>query len=245
MGEIRLKSRLALPTSALYTDAKPLSNRLRVAVIAAISPILLTFVLIGGYIGIAGSEFELSRAITDTAYGLAAIGVLTGVYLYLGGQERRAVMNFKFPDWIEIFWALICLPLAIGAFRFGTLIGGLFGFELVGFDYSLADPATFAAVVIGGIIIAPFVEESLYRGLLLGSLLGRGMSVLTASVLSILLFAGLHVFTVGIAGVLGIAGLSIFPTLLRLKFNNLTGAWLLHVLNNIYAYILVVVLDLV
>ena len=235
--------RPAIATETLSNRASALSDRLRVAVVAAILPVVLTSVLIGAYVGADGGS-EVPRSVVDTAYGLSALAVLAGVYLSLDDREWRTAARFAVPDRSELLWTLVCLPLAVGAFVLGATTGELLGFELAGFSYSLANRATLAAVVFGGIVVAPLVEEILFRGLLLGSLLGRDLSPAVAALLSILLFAGVHIVALGIAGVLAIAGWAVFPTLLRLKFDNLTGAWLLHALNNVYSYVVVVALGL-
>jgi membrane protease YdiL (CAAX protease family) len=231
-----------LTAESLDTTVEPLADRLVLAVAAAVAPILLTSLLIAGYVGIAGSEAEIPRAVVDTAYGVSALAVLGGVYVALGEAERRAAMPLETPTRAEIGWTVVCLPLAIGAFVLGSTAGELLGFELSGISYSLSNTPTLAAVVFGGILVAPLVEELLFRGLLLGSLLDRGLSPLAAGTASVLLFAAIHLISLGPAGVLAIAGWAVFPTLLRLKFDNLAGAWLLHLANNVWAYVIVVAL---
>lgn len=235
---------VTLPTDTLHSDVTPLENQVGVAVLAALLPIIITSVLIGVYLGVIGPEAEVTQAVSTVAYGLAAVVVLGGVYVVLDTDELEAAMPLEYPDRTELLWTVICLPLAIGAFILGVTVGELLGFELAGINYSLADPVTLAAIIFGAIIVVPFVEEVLYRGLLLGSLMGRGVSPATAGGLTILLFAAVHVISLGVAGVIAIACWAIFPTFLRLKFNNVTGAWLLHLLNNIYAYLIVVALGL-
>lgn len=240
----RFRSAIALPRSDLYADTEPLSNRLLVASLVAILPIAITSILIASYVGILGPDVEVTRAVTDIAYGLAGLSVVAGVYLVLDGSERRAMFVFEVPSRNELIWTLILFPFAVGGFLAGAAVGERLGFGLSGFEYSLADPVTLAAVIFGGIVVAPIVEESLFRGLLLGSLLGRGFSPVAAGGVAILVFAVIHIISLGPAGVLAIAMWAIFPTILRLKFNNLTGAWLLHAVNNVYSYLIVVALGI-
>jgi len=240
-----VRSAVALPRSALYDDTEPLSSRLRVAVLASILPIALTSALIAGYVGVRGPDVEVSRAVVDTAYGVAALAVLGGVYLALDAREWRATLSFEVPGRTELAWTVVSFPLAVGGFLLGSTVGELFGFSMSGVGYSLSDPVTLAAVVFGGIVVAPLVEEILFRGLLLGSLLGRGLSPAAAGATTVILFAAVHLISLGPAGVLAIAGWAIFPTALRLKFNNLTGAWLLHLANNVYSYVVLVALGVV
>jgi hypothetical protein len=231
-----------LTAESLYRTAEPLSNRLVLAVVAAVSPIALTSLFIAGYVGLNGPGTEVSRLLVDTAYGLSALAVLGGVYVLLSDAEWRAAMPLAAPSRAELGWALGCLPLAVGAFLLGSTLGSFLGFELSGVGYSLSDTATLAAVVFGGVIVAPLVEELLFRGLLLGSLLDRGFSPLVAGGVSVAVFAAIHIIALGPAGVLAIAAWAVFPTLLRLKFDNLAGAWLLHLANNVWAYLVVVAL---
>jgi membrane protease YdiL (CAAX protease family) len=84
----------------------------------------------------------------------------------------------------------------------------------------------------------------LFRGFVLGSLLGRGWSPILAGGLTIVAFGVLHVALLGVAGVITMIAWSVFPTILRLRFNNLTGAWLLHFINNLWAYLGVVALGI-
>jgi membrane protease YdiL (CAAX protease family) len=231
-----------LTAESLDTTVEPLADRLVLAAVAAVSPILLTSLLIAGYVGIAGPDTEIPRTVVDTAYGVSALAVLGAVYAALGTVEWRAAMPLGTPTRAELGWTVICLPLAIGAFVLGSTVGELLGFELSGISYSLSNTPTLAAVVFGGILVAPLVEELLFRGLLLGSLLDRGLSPLAAGAASVLLFAAIHLISLGPAGVLAIAGWAVFPTLLRLKFDNLAGAWLLHLVNNVWAYVIVVAL---
>jgi membrane protease YdiL (CAAX protease family) len=233
-----------LTAESLYATVEPLSDRVVLAAIAAVSPIVLTSLLIAGYVGVNGPGTEVSRLVVDTSYGVSALVVIGGVFVALTDAEWRAAMPFEAPSRTELGWTLGCLPLAIGAFLLGSTVGELLGFELSGIGYSLSDTATLAAVVFGGVVVAPLVEELLFRGLLLGSLLDRGLSPLSAGAASVLLFAMIHIVSLGVAGVLAIAGWAVFPTLLRLKFNNLAGAWLLHLANNLWAYVVVVALGM-
>lgn len=116
---------------------------------------------------------------------------------------------------------------------------------LDGFNYTLADTWTVLAVVFGGVLVAPLIEEVLFRGYLLGGLLGRGVSPALAGTATILLFAVIHFPLWGVAGVIGVSAWSILPTILRLRFDNVTSPWLLHVANNIWSNLGIVALGFV
>lgn len=51
-------------------------------------------------------------------------------------------------------------------------------------------------------------------------------------------FAGIHVFTAGPAGVVNALLLGSLLTWLRLRYNNLAGAWLLHLVNNLLEFLI-------
>ena len=62
---------------------------------------------------------------------------------------------------------------------------------------------------------------------------------------SVLVFALIHAPLWGVAGAVGIAARSVLPTVLRLRFDNLTGAWLLHLANNVWSNVAIVSLGFV
>lgn len=113
-----------------------------------------------------------------------------------------------------------------------------------GYEYGLADPLTVAAVVFGAVLVSPIAEETLFRGLVLGTLLGRGWHPVAAGATGILAFGVLHLPLLGPAGVIAMGAWSVVPTVLRLRFNSLGGAWAVHQFNNLWAYLGVVALGI-
>lgn len=225
----------ALPTAAL-------ADRVPAAVVACVAPILLTSGLIAVYVAATGGGGDPPRWVVDAAYGVAALAVFAAVARVLDGREWAAAVRFERPGRWELLGVVVGVPLGVVGYLAGSTLGELLGFSMQGAGYSLGDPLTLAAVVFGGVLVAPFVEEVLFRGLLLGGLLGRGLSPVVAGALSVGLFAAVHVVALGPGGVLAIAGWAVVPTALRLRFENLTGAYLAHLCNNVWAYIIVVAL---
>lgn len=244
MPVTRLSGVLSLTAEDLTTDIEPFADRVKAAVLAAYLPVILTSVLIGAYLSTVAAGDSVTRAMADTAYGIAGLVTLGAVYAWLNQQEWGVTARFERPSRQELLWTAVCFPASIGAFLVGSTIGSALGFELSGVSYTLTDYHTLAAVVFGGILVAPVVEELLYRGLLLDSLLARGLSPAVAGGITVVLFGSMHIISLGVAGVLATTCWAVFPTLIRLKFNNLTGAWLLHFVNNIYSYILLVALGI-
>ncbi|RQH02045.1 CPBP family intramembrane glutamic endopeptidase [Natrarchaeobius oligotrophus] len=218
-----------------------LADRLALGLASAVGVIALLFVLIAAYIGFQGGDVEVIPAsVLYASSGASLLVVFAIVWVRLEPGERRAAFPVSRPSPVELGWTLAFVPLGVGGFVAGLEAAALAGFGLEPFAYDVTDPATLAAVVFGAVLLAPVVEEALYRGLLLGTLLGRGWSPVAAGLATIALFAALHYPHLGVAGVLAIAGWSIFPTILRLRFDSIVGPWLLHLLNNVYAYVLFV-----
>jgi membrane protease YdiL (CAAX protease family) len=205
-------------------------------------PVGLTSAIIAAVVVATDPGFAGSRAVTDVAYGVSLFGVLAAVLAWLSEDERRAAMPLERPSRTELRWTALSFPLAVGAYLAGAALGEALGFELGGLAYDVGDPMALSAVLFGGVLAAPLVEEALHRGFLLGSLLGRGYSPPVAGLVSVAVFAAMHLVSLGAAGVLGIVAWAVFPTFLRLKFDNLAGAWLLHAVNNLWSYVGVVAL---
>lgn len=202
--------------------------------------LVVTTALLFGYAAVVGGSPAEPPA--GPGYGAAGIGLVAAFGLLwwrFDEDERRAAFPLRRPSRAELGWAVGCFPLGIGAFTAGEWLAARFGFELAAYyGYDLVDPATIAGVLFGAVLVAPIVEELLFRGALISVLLGRGRSMIAAGIGSIALFAGYHVFALGVAGVVAIAAWAVFPTILRVRFDNLAGAWLLHLLNNVYAYVI-------
>lgn len=177
------------------------------------------------------------------ASGIGLLVAMAVVWWWLDEGDRTRAFPFRAPSAAEVGWALVFVPLGIAAFTLGTEGMSVLGFDYQAFEYDLTNPVTVAGVLVAPLFLSPIIEEVLFRGLLLGSLIDRGWSPWTAGFLTILIFASLHIW-LGIAGVVGISAMAVFPTILRLRFNNLTGATVQHFLNNVYAYVGTVVLTL-
>ncbi|GAB7019026.1 CPBP family intramembrane glutamic endopeptidase [Halostagnicola bangensis] len=228
-------------TDETETTAAPVADRLWLTLGVATLAIVVIAVTISGYFLVTGEPG--GEAPAGVVYGSSAIALALAVALLwwrFDEAERRAAFPLRRPTRAELGWTVVFFPLGLGAFLGGEWVAGLLGFEMEPFyAYDLTDPLTFAGVVLGAVVVAPVAEELLFRGALISSLGDRGWSPIAAGIGSIAVFAGYHVFGLGIAGVFAIAAWAIFPTILRIRFDNLAGAWLLHLLNNVYAYVIV------
>jgi len=218
--------------------ATPLSDRSLLALVAAFLPVPLAIgfgSLAGDAIGVVGKNL---------AYGTASLLVLVGLILALDGPERRAAFAIGRPSRTEVNWALLGFPVGTVLYLGATTVTSALGLPLQGYEYGLSDPITVGAVLFGAVLVSPLAEEVLFRGVLLGSLLGRGWHPALAGGAAILAFGVLHLPLLGPAGVIAMSAWSVVPTVLRLRFDSLTGAWLVHQVNNLWAYVGVVALGL-
>lgn len=177
-------------------------------------------------------------------YGLANVVTVGVLYALLSSDERAAVFRISRPSVTELGWAVIGFGVGLGVYQLTSRASAILGYELQGLSYSLNDPTTLAIVLFGTVFIAPITEEILYRGLILGVLLSRGIGTVSAVVMMTVLFAVIHLPNFGVAGTLFISVWGFLPAILRLRFDNLSGAITMHGFNNFFAYLLVVGLGL-
>lgn len=87
-------------------------------------------------------------------------------------------------------------------------------------------------------VIGPFVEETLFRGFLL-LLWKERFGLPIAFAVSTILFALLHFIPFGIGAVILILPWSIIPAILALRAKSLWPAFVMHLVNNTLAYIVI------
>lgn len=211
----------------------------------AVLPILLTVVFFISHSIATGTPRGAYRGpMAYLVYGLANVVTVGGLYLLLSPDERAAVFRLSRPSGTELGWALVGFVVGLGVYQVTSRVSAALGYELQGLSYSLSDPTTLVIMILGAVIIAPITEEILYRGLVLGILLSRGLSIVSAVVMMTVIFALIHLPNFGVAGTLLISVWGVLPAILRLRFDNLSGAITMHGLNNVYTYLVVVSLGL-
>lgn len=223
----------------------PLADRTWVALLVVL-PVPLTMAFFAAHALLIGRPAEgYGLPMAYLVYGLASAAAVFGLYAVLSPEERAGVFRFDRPSARELAWALAAFVVGLGVFQLTSRVSAVLGFEMGGLSYSLAEPTTFVVVAVGAVIIAPITEEILYRGFVLGALLARGVGVVGAVALMTGVFALIHLPNFGVAGTIFISVWGLLPALLRLRFDNLSGAVVMHMLNNAFAYLLVVGLGLI
>ena len=190
--------------------------------------------------GVPGVEYP--EAMSYLVYGCVNLLVVGVLYGMLTPNWRESVFVFRRPSVRETAAALGAFVAGLGVYQVIARVNAVFGVQMSGFSYSLADPIAMFAIVVGAVVLAPLTEEVLYRGLVLGALTDRGLGSVSATVLMTALFAVIHLPNFGVGGTIFISAWGILPAILRLRYDNLTGAVTMHVLNNLFAYVIAVAL---
>ncbi|WP_434523176.1 lysostaphin resistance A-like protein [Halorubrum sp. AS12] len=223
-----------------------LTDRKWFVLLIAVLPVPLTMVFFIVHSIVTGTPREAyGLPLAYLIYGLANVVTVGVLYALLTAEEREAVFKFTRPSVAEVGWAGAAFVGGLGVYQLTSRISSVLGYELQGLSYSLTSLETIAIIVLGAVIIAPITEEILYRGLVLGTLLARGYGIVSAVTVMTLLFALIHLPNFGVAGTLFISVWGLLPAVLRLRFDNLTGAVLMHMLNNLFTYLIIVGLGLV
>lgn len=212
---------------------------------AAVLPVPLTSVLFLGHSIATGTPSDAyGLPMAYLLYGLANVVTVGTVYVLLSREERTAVFRISRPPATELGWAVVAFGAGLGVYQLTSRVSAALGYELEGLSYSLNDPTALAMVVIGAVVIAPITEEVLYRGFILGILVARGFGLVRSVVLMTVIFAVIHLPNFGVAGTLFVSVWGLLPAILRLRFDNLSGAIAMHGFNNAFAYLVVVGLGL-
>lgn len=231
--------RVALPRERLERTASPFSELGSRWLLVPLVPVLLVVLVIGaGYTFAGGDDPGFPDQFSILVYGVVNVGVLAVLYVRLPEDVWRGSALFRSSSIRE-------LAAAFGATVVGVLVGWplttLFA-DAVGIARysvpSLASSVSALGLLLGAVIVAPVAEEVLYRGLFVGIVIERGYGPLVAGGSSLVVFALVHVFTAGLAGVFNALLLGALLTWLRLRFDNLAGAWLMHSLNNVLEFLI-------
>lgn len=224
----------------LWTTISYLEDRTWFILAIALVPVPLTMLFFIVHSAVSGTPSDAyGLPMAYLIYGLANLITVGGLYALLSPRERNAVFRFSRPSVSELMWAIGAFLVGLGVYQLTSRVSAALGYELQGLSYSLTEPSTVVIIVVGAVIIAPITEEVLYRGLVLGVLLSR-FGVLSAIVIMTGLFALIHLPNFGVAGTLFISVWGILPAIMRLRFDNLSGAVTMHMLNNVFAYLIVV-----
>jgi membrane protease YdiL (CAAX protease family) len=198
-------------------------------------PVTLTAIIMG-VIKKSNISFD-SRVV----YALCNWAVLLILYIMLNkGQLVKGVFRFSKIKYKELMLAIVAWLVGIFiVYPVTNYLTSLMGIPMKGMGFTISNGFVLAIIIFYGVITAPFVEEVLFRGLGVGYLLAKGFSPVISGMITIILFSLIHIPYFGFGGAVFIFFWSILPTCLRIKYDSLTPGWLMHLLNNFFAYIIV------
>ncbi|MBX0324366.1 CPBP family intramembrane metalloprotease [Halomicroarcula sp. F13] len=226
--------------STLYVD-EPVGNRLWTVLAITILPVPLVsglYIIHGAMTGMAAGAYSVRNGYL--VYGVVNLFVVALMFGLLDTEQRARVFAFRPPSIRELAAAILAFVVGLGVFQVTERVSRALGYQLQGLSYTLDNPVAVSTILIGAVVLAPVTEELLYRGLVLETLSERGLGPVSATALMTALFALIHLPNFGVAGTIFIAVWGILPAALRLRYDNLTGAILMHMLNNLFAYVIVV-----
>jgi len=228
----------AIP-SRVHIDGS-LGDRLGTILAIVAVPVPLVWLLYAAVDAVLGTQSTLGLPVNYLVYGIVNLGVVVVVYRLLGPEQRTTVFRFERPSLRETGAAVVAFGLGLAVFPLIARLNAALGYQTQGMSYSLSDPTTLLVVIVGTVVLAPITEEILYRGLVLGALTSSGFGSISAAVIMTVLFALMHLPNFGVGGSIFISVWGLLPAALRLRYDNLSGATMMHVLNNLFAYVVFV-----
>lgn len=177
---------------------------------------------------------------SQVVYALCNWVVILILYMILNkGRLVKEVFRFSKLKYKEMMMTIVALLVGIFVvYPVANYLTSLIGIPMKGMGFTISNGFVLAIIIFYAVITAPYVEEVLFRGLGVGYFLAKGFSPLVSGLITIIFFSLIHIPYFGFGGAIFIFFWSILPTYLRIKYNNLTPGWLLHLLNNFFAYII-------
>lgn len=218
----------------------PLLGRFRLGVLLAITalPIVLTTVL-APFVAATGIHGTLPFPVWSFALYGVMCWVGLGLVLAVGRPSRLKAYGLRFK------WTAGRVGAAVVGFVAGNAIYLIVTWVLRrvslptigGMDFEPSTGVAFLVMALATAVTAPVCEEVFFRVLWVGALAPR-IGTWAAGALSILFFAASHYPYFGVGGVAFIAAWSLVPLVLFLRYGDLTAPVLMHVLNNVWAYLI-------
>lgn len=173
-------------------------------------------------------------------YALCNWVVLLILYMMFNkGQLVKEVFRFSKLKYNELIMTIFTLLVGIFVvYPVTNYLTSLIGIPMKGMGFTISNGNVLTIIIFYAVITAPFAEEVLFRGLGVGYLLAKGFSPVISGLITIILFSSIHIPHFGLGGAVFIFFWAMLPTYLRIKYDNLTPGWVMHLLNNFFAYII-------
>jgi uncharacterized protein len=225
-------------------------------------PIVLPCVALAALIALGNAATHLLHPNSVTAalvYTVVLDVVLYGVLIavmYLAGRPLAAryagwgwTFGLQRPRWMDGAWVaagigMVLLSRLVVVIVANTLTQGRAGEQSQNLVVHSHSPAVYVVLGVLAVLVAPPVEETMFRGLLLRTFMWR-WGFWPAAVLSSLIFAGFHLYevdTVAGAATLGavVFALGLVNSLLVRWSGRLAAGMIVHALFNLFAVLVLV-----
>jgi membrane protease YdiL (CAAX protease family) len=173
-------------------------------------------------------------------YGVACLIAVAGLWAWAMGRGlARSVFAFRPLSWAD--WLVALAGLAIGLFVLFPVADWLaqhfFGAGIGGALYGRETPLAVPVMAVAAVLIAPFAEEVLFRGLGVAYLASCRLSAPAIWLVVTVAFALTHLPGFGLAGGIFTLLWGGMTTAIRQWRGNLSPGLALHIANNAIAYL--------
>ncbi len=226
--------------------AAPFSNgRLAAALALTALPVVLTtlfFLLPGPLVGAA--RRRLGPLYLSLAVYAAANWLTFAVVVGVAGWDGLRAHGLRFPvTGSRIAAAVVGFVGALLVFSGVSWFLARVGLPPVrGMDFVDPSAVQVSVLVLSAVVTAPFCEEVLFRVLWIGGLRSR-VPAWVAAAISMVAFATIHLPYFGVGGAIFIVVWAVIPAAMFIWFGDLTAPLIMHVMNNLFAYIVVPLLS--
>jgi CAAX protease family protein len=207
-------------------------------------PCVASVPLVGVYRALIGAPYGTS-SIMHAAWLIYATTCWIAVGATYLWSRRRGIVGevfaFRRPSGMDWFVALAGTVFGLFAiYPFSQWVAHhLFGAGIHGMGFDPHQPWTLTLVVFWAAVSAPFCEEVLFRGLAVAYLRARHWPAWAIGVAVTLGFAAIHFPYFGMGGVSLIVLWGGMLVAIRLWRDQLTPGWMIHVSNNIVAFVVI------
>lgn len=220
---------------------------------------LLGLIVFGNVVSHVLVAHTFTAAVIETiALNAVLYGTLIAAVYYSGRELARRyggwgwAFGLQRPRWMDGAWVaagvgmVLAGRIAVVLFA-NTLTNGRAGTESQNLTVHSTSPTVYVLLGIIAVLIAPLVEETVFRGLLLRTLMHR-VGFWPAALVSTAIFAAFHTYEVDtLAGALTLAGvvfvLGLTNCLLVRWSGRLAAGMILHALFNALALVVVIVMN--
>jgi membrane protease YdiL (CAAX protease family) len=147
-------------------------------------------------------------------------------------------LNFRYPDLgLAVVGALIGIFVV---FPVAAWLARILGMSAIrGMSYSLTSPFDIVSVLVACVLLGPLAEDIIFRGYLLNTLRAKIANPWVVGFIGIVMFTLVHLPYFGWAGMLFIVLWSPVTVGLFLWRRNIYPSYVMHMLNNFFAYMVV------